>query len=75
MGHEMTEEQQLEQKLEQQLLEMIAMIQRDYQKQIQPYVDGLVLLRSRQPLPPIYISLEQAEKLGLNIEHLHGPNV
>jgi hypothetical protein len=67
MGDEMTEEQQL--------IEMIAMILKDYQKQIQPYVDGLALLRSRQPPPPIYISLEQAEKLGLNIEHLHGPNV
>jgi hypothetical protein len=60
MGHEMTEEKQL--------IEMISMIQRDYQKQIQPYVDRLVLLRSRQPPPPIYISLEHAEKLGLNIE-------
>lgn len=67
MGDEMNEEQQL--------LEMIAMIQRDYQKQIQPYVDRLTLIRIRQPPPPIYISLEQAEKLGLNIEHLHGPTV
>lgn len=57
---------------EQQLLEMIAMIQRDYQKQIQPYVDRLVLLRSLLPQHPVYITLEQAEKLGLNIEHLHG---
>lgn len=60
---------------EQQLLEMIAMIQKDYQKQIQHYVDRLVLLRSLQMPPPIYISLEQAEKLGLNIEHLRGPTV
>ena len=60
---------------EQQIIEMIAMVQRDYQRQIQPYVDRLVLLRSLQPPPPICISLGQAEKLGLNIEHLRGPTV
>jgi hypothetical protein len=48
---------------EQQLLDMIAMIQRDYKKQIQPYVNRLVLLRSRQPPPPIFVSNEDAEYL------------
>ena len=60
---------------EQKLLEMIAMIKRDYQKQIQPYFDRLALLRRLQPPTPIFVSLEQAEKLGLNIEHLRGPTV
>ena len=50
---------------EQQLLEMIAMIQKDYQKQIEPYIKRLVLIESLKPPPPIFITLEQAMALGL----------
>jgi hypothetical protein len=40
---------------ERDVIEIIKMIQRDYQKQIEPYVERLATLRSLLPAPPIVI--------------------
>lgn len=42
---------------ERDLIEIIEMIQRDYQKQIEPYVKRLGMLRSLRPAPPIVIDV------------------
>ena len=50
---------------EQQLREIIAMIHRDYQKQIEPYVRRLVAIESMKPPQPFFITTEQAKALGI----------
>jgi hypothetical protein len=40
---------------ERDVIKIIEMIQRDYQKQIEPYVKQLATLRSLRPVPPIVI--------------------
>jgi hypothetical protein len=42
-----------------QLLDMIATIQRDYQRQIQPYVEQLARLEASRPLSPMLIRCQE----------------
>jgi hypothetical protein len=55
---------------EQYLVDAIRVLQRDYEKAAKPYFDRLVQIRSMQPPPPMIISLEQAEAIGLQIPAL-----
>ena len=51
--------------LERHLHEQIRMIQVEYDKRIQPYLEQLQRLEQLKPMPPTILTLEQAEKFGL----------
>jgi hypothetical protein len=48
----------------QRCLEMIALIQRDYQRQIQPYLDILAMIEACRPPPPVFLDVETARLRG-----------
>jgi hypothetical protein len=47
------------------LREQLAMLQESYHKAAQPLIDRLVAIECRKPPPPIIMTLEQAQTLGL----------
>ena len=50
---------------ERNLITVIEKIHRDAQRAAQPYVDLLVQLRARRPLPPFLLTRDEAERAGL----------
>ena len=53
---------------EQYLREQIALIQREYERAVKPYIDQLVRLENLKPIPPVLFSGPQAEALRLHWE-------
>jgi hypothetical protein len=50
---------------EEHLREIIAMIHRDYQKQLEPYMRRLITLESLKPPQPFFMTQDQAKALGI----------
>jgi hypothetical protein len=46
------------------LLQQIDLIRLEYEKAVKPYVDRLVYLKSLEPLPPIFVTFEQAAAIA-----------
>lgn len=46
---------------ETELIRHIEMLKKEYHEAIRPYVEELVAIRSRQPLPPLIVPLNQSE--------------
>ena len=49
------------------LREALARLDADYRKMAKPYIDRLVFLQSLRPSPPMFVTKEQAEALGLTV--------
>lgn len=47
------------------LIGEIQKIQEAYQLAAKPYIDRLMYLRSLRPMPPMFITVEQAKEFGL----------
>lgn len=50
---------------EEYLLEQLAALHRSYQVAAQPFIERLTRIRSLQPIQPIFMTLEQANELGI----------
>ena len=52
------------------LIEQIKQLQEAYNRAAKPFVDRLVALRSLRPMPPMLVTYEQAQKLGIEVKKL-----
>lgn len=50
------------------LIEHIKALQREYEAAAKPFVDRLVALRSLRPMPPMLVTYEQAQALGIEVK-------
>lgn len=55
---------------EQYLREILAMLRESYDKAAKPYIDRIAMIQSHRKPEPIYVTIEQAKAMGIDMQHL-----